>query len=140
MIYKAGFHAILASLGKIGWYFLVIIALTGCRHFFRAFSIYLAVPNRRRDFRYSDAVAARLGGEAAGIITFTGALVSEATKVALLKNRLSLEDRIATVVMDNLVYGISVILFILSGAFLMLYTFGTGERAMPLAVSNFPSQ
>ncbi|MBC7901575.1 MAG: flippase-like domain-containing protein [Saprospiraceae bacterium] len=130
VIYKAGFHAILASLSKIGWYFLVIIALNGSRHLLRALSVYMAVPNRQRDFKYRDAVAARLGGEAAGIVTFTGALVSEATKAALLKNRLSLADRVATIVVDNLIYGISVILVILSGACMMLYTFGHGDKAV----------
>ena len=75
------------------------------------FCVYLAIPNRPAPFKYRNAVAARLGGDAAGIITFTGMMVSEATKATLLKSRLSLHDSIVTIVVDNIVYDISVTFF-----------------------------
>ena len=67
--------------------------------------------------------AARLGGEAISFLTFTGPLLGEATKVALLRKRVPLTYGVPALVVDNLLYNLSVVFFILSGACVMLFTY-----------------
>src|SRR5687767_14857901 len=49
---KIGFQTIAEALGKVGWGFLIIIALNGSRHMLRALSIYLAIPPQHDSFKY----------------------------------------------------------------------------------------
>jgi len=69
------------------------------------------------------AFAARLGGEAISFLTFTGPLLGEATKVALLRKRIPLTYGVPALVVDNLLYNLSVVFFILSGACVMLFSY-----------------
>src|SRR5687767_11289563 len=67
VFYKIGAERVLESVSRVGWGFLLIIALNISRHFLRAASMYLAVPPEHRNFKYRGAVAARFGGEAVTI-------------------------------------------------------------------------
>ncbi len=82
-----------------------------------------AVPAEHRRFNFFQAFAARLGGEAISFLTFTGPLLGEATKVALLRKRVPLTYGVPALVVDNLLYNLSVVFFILSGACVMLFTY-----------------
>lgn len=131
VVYKAGYKTILASLSKVGWGFLIVVALNGSRQFLRSLCVYLAVPEKDRSFKYRHAVEARLGGEAAGIISFTGGMVSEATKAALLRNRLTLSHSVTTIILDNLIYILSVACMVLTGSIVMLANF---NNSRPLVI------
>ncbi|HYO91364.1 MAG TPA: ABC transporter permease, partial [Pyrinomonadaceae bacterium] len=82
-----------------------------------------AVPKNHRRFNFSQAFAVRLGGEAISFLTFTGPVLGEATKVALLKKRVPLTYGVPALVIDNILYNLSVVVFILSGACVMLWTY-----------------
>lgn len=129
VVYRIGFHAIFDAFTKIGWGFLLVVALNGARHFIRAGCIYLAIPAEHRSFKYRYAVSARFAGEAVSLLTFTGPLLGEATKAALLKKRVPLTHGVTAVVVDNILYDISVALLILGGVCVMLYVYGGGENA-----------
>jgi uncharacterized protein (TIRG00374 family) len=131
---RIGLQTIVDALKSVGWGFLAIIAFNGSRHMLRALSIYLAIPSQHHHFKYRYAVAARLGGEAVNVLSFTGPLLGEATKAALLKKRVPLSHGAAAVVVDNILYDISVILVILGGVGVMLYTYGSGDKAMRYAL------
>ena len=131
VVYKIGFHTLFDAFAKIGWGFLAIVALNGARHFIRALCIYLAIPSQHRAFKYRYAVAARFAGEAVSFLTFTGPLLGEATKAALLRKRVPLAHGVTAVVVDNILYDISVALLILGGVGVMFYVYGGGDsRAM----------
>lgn len=127
VIHRIGFHAIFEAFAKIGWGFLAIVALNGARHFIRALGIYLAIPAPHRTLKYRYAVSARFAGEAVSFLTFTGPLLGEATKAALLKKRVPLTYGVTAVVADNLLYNISVALLILGGIGVMFYVYGGGD-------------
>lgn len=126
VVYKIGFQTLIETVGRVGWGILLIIGLNGMRHFLRAFCVYLAVPQQHRAFKFRYALAARLGGEAVSVITFTGPFLGEATKAALLKRNLPLSYGGAAVVIDNILYYTSVILLILAGIGIMSLTFSNG--------------
>ncbi|HSK63858.1 MAG TPA: ABC transporter permease, partial [Pyrinomonadaceae bacterium] len=76
-----------------------------------------------RKITFRQAFAARLGGEAISFLTFTGPLLGEATKVALLRKRVPLTYGVPALVVDNLLYNLSVVFFILTGACVMLLAY-----------------
>jgi glycosyltransferase 2 family protein len=133
ILYRVGFQTVLNTISRVGFGFIFIACLNGSRHFLRALCLFLAVGEPEK-FKYSDAVVTRLGGEAVGILTFTGAMASETTKTALLKTKLPLSKSLATIVVDNMIYAVSVGLFILSGVLVMFSTFGSGDGSLKITL------
>ncbi|MEP6568211.1 MAG: lysylphosphatidylglycerol synthase domain-containing protein [Acidobacteriota bacterium] len=121
---RVGLQPIFDALLRIGFFgFLILLAISGSRHVFRTIAMSAAVPKEHRRFNFFQAFAARLGGEAISFLTFTGPLLGEATKVALLRKRVPLTYGVPALVVDNLIYNLSVVFFILSGACVMLFTY-----------------
>ena len=123
VINLVGVQPIFDALFRIGFGFFFVIGISGLRHLFRAISMRAAVPREHRRFTFIQAFAARLGGEAISFPTFTGPLLGEATKVALLRKRVPLTYGVPALVVDNLIYNLSVVFFILTGACVMLFTY-----------------
>ena len=123
VINRVGMQPIFDALLRIGFGFFILLGISGSRHVFRTISMAAAVPAEHRQFSFLQAFAARLGGEAISFLTFTGPLLGEATKVALLRRRVPLTYGVPALVVDNLIYNLSVVFFILSGACVMLFTY-----------------
>jgi putative ABC transport system permease protein len=123
VINRVGVQPLFDALLRIGFGFFVILGLSGLRHVLRTISMRAAVPAEHRSITFRQAFAARLGGEAISFLTFTGPLLGEATKVALLRKRVPLTYGVPALVVDNLLYNLSVVFFILSGACVMLLTY-----------------
>jgi putative ABC transport system permease protein len=124
VINLVGLQPLFDALIRIGLFgFLILISISGGRHVCRTIAMSAAVPAEHRGFNFSQAFAARLGGEAISFLTFTGPLLGEATKVALLRRRVPLTYGVPALVVDNLLYNLSVVFFILSGACVMLFTY-----------------
>ena len=113
VINRVGLQPIFDALLRIGFFgFLILLAISGSRHVFRTIAMSAAVPREHRGFNFFQAFAARLGGEAISFLTFTGPLLGEATKVALLRKRVPLTYGVPALVVDNLLYNLSVVFFI----------------------------
>ena len=126
IIYFVGLDTIFESLGKIGWGFFLIVLLNGVRHLLRAVNLYYAVPESERSFSIQNAFAARLAGETINTIAFTGPLLGDAAKTAMLNRKTSLEHSATAVIVDEIIYYISSLVLILAGAIVVLYAYGTG--------------
>ena len=109
VINRVGLQPIFDALIRIGFGFFILLAISGSRHVFRTISMAAAVPAEHRHFNFFQAFAARLGGEAISFLTFTGPLLGEATKVALLRRRVPLTYGVPALVVDNLIYNLSVV-------------------------------
>lgn len=120
VINRVGVQPLFDALLRIGFGFFIILGLSGLRHVLRTIAMRAAVPLEHRRITFRQAFAARLGGEAISFLTFTGPLLGEATKVALLRKRVPLTYGVPALVVDNLIYNLSVVFFILSGAVVML--------------------
>lgn len=123
VINKVGLQPLFDALLRIGFGFFFILGLSGVRHVLRTISMRAAVPAEHRRVTFRQAFAARLGGEAISFLTFTGPLLGEATKVALLRKRVPLTYGVPALVVDNLLYNLSVVFFVLSGACVMLFIY-----------------
>ena len=121
VINRVGVQPLFDALLRIGFGLFIILGLSGLRHFLRTIAMRAAVPAEHRRISFRHAFAARLGGEAISFLTFTGPLLGEATKVALLRKRVPLTYGVPALVVDNLLYNLSVVFFVLSGAVVMLW-------------------
>jgi putative ABC transport system permease protein len=105
------------------------------RHALRTFSMRLAVAREHRRFTFWEAYTTRLAGETISFFTFTGPVLGEATKAALLRKRVPLASGVQALAVDNLLYNLSVAVFISSGACVMLATYDLPPAAhFPLVV------
>ena len=123
VINKVGVQPLFDALLRIGFGFFIVLGLSGLRHVLRTIAMRAAVPREHRRISFRNAFAARLGGEAISFLTFTGPLLGEATKVALLRKRVPLTYGVPALVVDNLIYNLSVVFFVLSGACVMLVSY-----------------
>jgi len=137
VIRAVGVQPIFDALRNVGFGFIVILAINGSRHALRTVAMRVAVPPEQRRFGFIQAFAARLGGESISFLTFAGPLLGEATKVALLRKRVPLVHGVPALVVDNLIYNLSVVLMIFSGAcvMLVLYPAPPVARAVLLGIA-----
>lgn len=123
VINRVGVQSIFDALKSIGFGFFVLLSINGLRHIFRTGALVFAIPPEHRNFKFRQALGARLGGEAISFLTFTGPVLGEATKAAMLRKRMPIEHGVQAVVIDSLLYNLSVSLFILSGAVVMFVAY-----------------
>ena len=127
VIYRAGYRDLYDSVSNVGWGIILIILLNLSRHLLRAATLYLAVPPDRRTFKYRSAVAARFGGEAMTIVSFMGPFLGDATKAMLLKKDLTLSEGASAIIIDNILYYVTVILMVLTGVTILVLTYGSSS-------------
>src|SRR6185503_8868598 len=120
VVRRVGVQSIFTALSRVGFGFFIVVALNGLRHVLRTIAMRLSVSPEHRRFSFMQAFAARLGGESMSFLTFAGPLLGEATKVALLRKRVPLVHGVPALVVDNLLYNLSVVLIVFGGAVLML--------------------
>jgi putative ABC transport system permease protein len=120
LIKAVGVEPIFSALSRVGFGFFIVVGANGARHVLRTIAMRLSVAPEHRRFSFLQAFAARLGGESMGFLTFAGPLLGEATKVALLRKRVPLVHGVPALVVDNLLYNLSVVLVVFGGAILML--------------------
>ncbi len=137
VINRVGIQPLFDALLRVGFGFFIILGISGLRHFLRTIAMRAAVPKEHRRISFRSAFAARLGGEAISFLTFTGPLLGEATKVALLRKRVPLTYGVPALVVDNLLYNLSVVFFVLSGACVMLlyYPLPSGVYAILVLIA-----
>ena len=121
IIRRVGVQPIFTALARVGFGFFLVVALNGLRHMLRTIAMRTSVPVEHRRFTFMQAFAARLGGESMAFLTFAGPLLGEPTKIALLRKRVPLVHGVPALVVDNLLYNLSVVLMIFGGACLMLF-------------------
>ncbi len=134
VVRRVGVQPIFTALSRVGFGFFIIVALNGFRHVLRTISMRISVPAEHRRFTFMQAFAARLGGEAMSFLTFAGPLLGEPTKIALLRKRVPLVHGVPALVVDNLLYNLSVVLMIFGGALLMLLTYAVPPVAREVLI------
>ena len=108
LIRTVGVEPIFQALGQIGYGFFVLLGLAGGRHALRTLSMRAAVAREHRRFSFWQAYTTRLSGETISFFTFTGPVLGEATKAALLRKSVPLPAAVQALAVDNLLYNLSV--------------------------------
>jgi len=121
---KAGVDQIVEGVGRLGAGFVLIIAISSVRHIVRSIAWMLCVEQPYR-LRFWDALRARLMGDAIGnILPFASFIISEPAKPALIRDRIPLMAGFSAIVIENIFYSLSVVVFVFSGMLALLLSFG----------------
>lgn len=119
---RAGPAEIWANISRLGAGFFAVVLLGGMRFGVRAWAWTLCVerPHRLGVF---EAFKAAIVGDTAGNVVPLGLVVSEPTKVAYVRERLPLVPALSSIAVENIFYMLSVALFMLCGAGVLLLSF-----------------
>lgn len=135
LLYSLGLGTIVETVTRVGWGILIIVAINGIRHVMRAFCLYLAIHGEDRAVGFHNVLAARLAGEAVNLMTVAGPFLGDATKIALLQRKQTLSHSAAAVIVDNILYYITVGLLILSGVGILVISVGDFDNATRYALA-----
>jgi glycosyltransferase 2 family protein len=120
---RAGLGEIASGIQRLGFGFILILAISSLRYVVRALAWMRCVEAPHR-LPFRDAVAARLMGDALGnIIPFASVAVSEPSKAVFVKDRVPLLVGLSALAVENIFYALSVALFIFAGTATLLLSF-----------------
>lgn len=112
LVQRAGVGTIGEYLDNLGAGIAIPIILVGVQHCLRAFAWRFPVRAMDLPATYFDLLRARLGAEALGYLSLTGAIGAQTSKVLLLRQGISARAGAATVAVDAAASGIAGVLFI----------------------------
>lgn len=134
---QVGAAEIADGLRRVGWGLVPILALAGARFALRAEAWRLCMPAHTR-LGYRQAFRAFLAGDAIGNVTPLGILASEPAKAILVRHHLATRESVASLALDNLVYGGSILVVLAIGVVTLIATvplpFGWPAAAVLLLV------
>jgi hypothetical protein len=124
MIRKAGPANLWSGLVSVGWGFAVILALSLARFALRS-AAWIALLHHPASL--GAALSATLVGDALGNATPLGLAASEPAKAAVLGRRVPVSDAFAALAAENFFYSVSVAVYIIAGALVLLTGFSVPE-------------
>jgi len=120
LLRQTGPVAVLENIRVVGWGVVALILLSAARHVLRALGwSYCIQTNGQRPFAL-DLVGPRLIGEALSDLTPAGPLLGEPAKVVAVSRLIPVEAGASSVVIENLIYALAAVLFMVSGLVLAL--------------------
>lgn len=134
LVGRTGAGTIGEYLDNLGAVIMVPVFLVGVQHCLRALAWRFSVRAMNLPVEYLDLWRARLGAEALGYLSFTGAIGSQTSKVLLLRKGVSARTGIATVAVDAAASGIAGVLFV--GAALLTCQSSLGLPAWCAAIGG----
>jgi hypothetical protein len=120
---RAGVSVILSGIQRLGWGFLLVLAISAIRQTVRCLA-WLRCFEPPHKLRFRDAFAARVMGDALGnIVPLASVAVSEPSKAAFVTDRVPLMASLPALALENIFYSLSVAIFIFSGTVALLLAF-----------------
>ncbi len=140
LLYSVGVGNIFQSLQLVGSGFLILILVSGVRHLLRAVAWMKCIEEgQRKRIGLFELFNVRLAGEAIRYVSFTGPLLGEPSKAALIRKRLPMVHGLSSVIVENLTYTLGAILITISGMALLLvkFTLSSGIKVMGVVITLF---
>lgn len=120
---RVGVAQILEGIQRLHAGFLLVIVISAVRQASRSIAWSLCVEPPHR-LRFLDAFRARIMGDAIGnIVPFVSFMVAEPSKPVLIRDRVPLMAGFSALAIENVFYGLSVAVFIISGMLALLLNF-----------------
>jgi len=120
---KAGLDQILVGIKRLGWGFILILAISSVRQTVRSLA-WMKCFEAPYHLRFRDAFAARIMGDALGnIVPLASMAVAEPSKAAFVTDRVPLMASLSAIALENIFYSLSVAVFIFSGTVALLLAF-----------------
>ena len=115
LIKQTGLDEVVRYFRLLGWGFGLILALSSVRNLMRAGSWYLSIEPAHRSIGFWPLINVMLAGEAIKYLTATGPLLGEPAKAAMVRRQIPMLHGFSSLVVENLIYNLSVALFMFAG-------------------------
>jgi uncharacterized protein (TIRG00374 family) len=120
MLRRASNTTVLDKARLLGWGIALLIVLSGARHVLRTLAWHRCLEPDGRRPGLLNLFGLRLMGEAFNSLTPAGPLVGETAKVWAASRRMPAQSTVSSVVIENLIYYLGAVLFMLSAVVLVL--------------------
>jgi hypothetical protein len=121
-IWKAQPGGIWTNIKQLGAGFMLVLIISSARPIVRSLAWTRCFEGDQR-LPFRDALRAYLIGDAVGTLVPLGIVVSEPAKAALVRDRVPVLAGLSALAIENLFYGLSVVLFIFSGVVALMMSF-----------------
>ena len=115
LIKQTGLDVLSDYIAKLGWGFAFVVALSGLRNLLRAAAWFYSIEPGSRKLSFWQLLNVMLAGEAIKFLTATGPLLAEPAKAAMVRREVPLLEGFSSIVVENLIYDLSVVLIMLAG-------------------------
>ncbi len=126
LVYRTGVSTIVSNIEVFGAYFLLLLLISGMRQVLRTFAWRYCIEREHRQVSLWELFKLRLVGDAITDLTFAGPVLGETAKTYAAGELMPLTFSLSSIFIENLLYSLAVIVFIISGAFVLL-----GRIAVP---------
>jgi len=120
LVQRTGLETVRHNIRQLGWSIVLVILLSGVRHVLRAQAWSWCVQTNGVRPPALQLLGPRLMGEALNDLTPAGPLIGEPAKMVAVSKWIPAEDAASSVVVENLIYVLGAMLFMLSGIVLAL--------------------
>ena len=121
-VYTAGIEEISGGISRLGWGFLVVLALYAVKLSTRVYAWTMCVENPYR-LRFVDAFRAVMMGEALSAMIPLGILMSGTAKALAVRKRVPLVVGLSSIAIENLFYSLATGILFICGSIAFLLTF-----------------
>ncbi len=118
----------LATVRNFGTGFLLLILISGMRHVLRTVAWYHSIEPDHRQVTLVNLFNIRLAAEAVSDLTFLGPVLGETLRTVEASKRISAPYGLSSVLIEDLIYGLSAVLFILSGVFILVFIYPVSHQ------------
>lgn len=129
MLYQAGVGAIGASLRLLGVGVVIPVVACGVRYLFRTLAWFFCIEPSERHCSIFALFNIRLAGETVGELLPVGLFLGESTKAVIASRRIPGVTPYASIVIENIIFGMSVIIILLGGSALLFVLPGVSQTA-----------
>lgn len=138
LIQRTGVDVLLADIRLLGLYFPLIILISGFRHFLRTWAWQLSMPSDTPRIGLARLFSIRLIGETVTDLTFAGPALGEPVKALAVSRYLSTTQTLSSIVVENLIFSLSVVIFLGGGMLALIMHVAIPEemRMAGLAASS----
>ena len=121
LVQRTGLETVLHNIRQLGWSIVLVVLLSGVRHVLRAQAWSWCVQTNGVRPPALQLLGPRLMGEALNDLTPAGPLIGEPAKMVAVSKWIPAEDAASSVVVENLIYVMGAMLFMLSGIVLAVF-------------------
>jgi glycosyltransferase 2 family protein len=120
LLHRAGMSTVIQAIRLLGAGFLVVVTLSGIRHFLRAVAWRWCVDPEAPSQRLVDLFTLRLIGESVTDLSPAGPLLGETVKAWGMSKNISARFGVTSVVIEDLIYSLGTGLFVIAGFLILL--------------------
>jgi hypothetical protein len=131
---QAGTAAVVDGIKRVGGGIIVVIALGGVRALARTAAWHLCLDSEDQ-LTLGSMFAAYLVGDAVGNVTPFGGLISEPSKIVIVRERIAAEASVAALTIENLFYSATVVVVLVSGTAALLLSLALPRPLMIMCLA-----